>query len=193
MAVGNRYRLIDTMDFIGDQTNPLLNVYYFLQTAGVGNASNLANEWINDVLPDVRAVQSVGIVHRTIDVINMDSPADFFQVVLAANNVGLRPGDGLPVFTAWAFRYLRASMVSRHGAKRIAGLAEPDQNAGEAVGAIIPLLNALAVRLGTAIVDGLGNSWEPRIGRVAPPAPFSSFAITGVSYIRISTQNTRKR
>jgi len=193
MASGDRYKLVDTQNWSGNVANPFLNVFYFLQTAGTGGALELVTEWITDVLPDIVAVQADNIAHTNIDCFNLDSPTDFSLNALSPVEPGTRTGDALPLFCAWAFRYNRASLLSRNGSKRFGGVVEGDQNEGQPVGAIITLLNALAVRLGTAIIDGSGNSWEPRIGRVAPPAAFTSFPVANVSFVNVTTQNTRKR
>lgn len=197
MAATNLYLLLDLQNYaggIGDN----MNAYCYLQTAGAGDWNDLNLAWITTVLPAVLAIQSAAVQHMSLETTNLNDPADFGTAGYAGAQVGGRGGDGISAFVNWAFQYTRTTRAVRNGAKRIMGVAEPDQANGVAVGGIVALLNAAAVAFNTTLTDLSGNAWSPRILRRAnlahvPPVLQASFPISGVQYTRISTQNTRKR
>lgn len=193
MPVGDLYQL-KAVQTNNPDPQEHMNVYYYQQTSGAASdADDLALNWAIDVMPSLLAIQSVRIGYIRIEVINLDNPTDFHTAPLTSGNAGLRAGEMLPQFVAWAFRLNRASMLSRHGQKRIMGVAESDQSNGVEVAGMATALATAAAALGANVTDAIGGSWTPRIARIAPPSPHTSFPITGATYVRISSQNTRKR
>lgn len=193
MAVGDLYQL-KAVQLNTPDTQEHMNVYHYLQTAGAASdADDLALNWAIDVMPGLLAIQSNRITYVRIEVENLNSPTDFYTAALSTSNVGTRTGEMLPQFVNWAFRLNRATTLVRHGQKRIMGVAEGDQSNGIEAAGIVAALNNAAAALGGVVADAIGGVWTPRIARIAPPAAPSSFPIQNAQYVRISTQNTRKR
>jgi len=96
---------------------------------------------------------------------------------------------------AWLFRYERALTGQRHGYKRFSIVAENDISDGEAAAGAATRLATCAATLETAISVGLIQTWFPVI--LSKPAvssdPWTSHDIAGVTYQRVSTQNSRKK
>lgn len=194
MAIGDLYRVIDHQSFDGQE---VLNVYHYVQTDGAGAADELLTAFNEDMIPSIRAVQNTSLTHTLLEAINLDNDADFGSMALTSSNAGTRAGESLPVFTCWAFRYNRATRAVRNGQKRICGPNEGDQSGGDAISAMLTPLNALAGAMEDPVTETVtSSSWKPVIVRTtgtSAPFTYTSFDISSVQYVRISTQNTRKR
>jgi hypothetical protein len=124
---------------------------------------------------------------------NLDLPTDFTLLPLTTGNAGLQSGDPLPPFVTWAFQYIRTRTDVHHGWKRLAGGTEAEQAGGTAASGTLTYLDAIA----TAMEATLASVFEPRIMRkkfdtLTSSWVYTDFPISGVNYVRISTQNTRK-
>lgn len=192
MGLNDRYKLIDHQDFLSQDVT---NVYWYQQIEGSGGADRLALAFINDVLGSIRAVQHGSLVHATIEVINFDDEADFYQEDLTTGNAGMRTGETLPKFNAWGFKLHRPTRLIRSGAKRIAGVAEGDQDAGIPSSGITAALDNLADALSAVITDGADNYWQPQIVSLSADGStiVNDIGFTVASFSRLTTQNSRKR
>lgn len=200
MPAGDLYQMFDFQDYVAPDPNVIMNAYAYRQVSGDGDASALINAWVDTVLPAVVNIQSVAIGHTSIQVFNLDDFADFADLSLSGeSNTGTQTGDCLPRYNAYAFIYHRTTRAVRNGWKRIAGVPESFQVNGVVTNSgALDALEALAVLFGSALTDGDGNVWNPRIYRRAlpdhvPPVTRADFAIQAVAYERLTTQNTRKR
>lgn len=189
------YKLI-LYSYLESSLNPYLNVFgYHDQLALPVDGANLAPQFISDVLPDIQAVVHNFTVFTRVDVEQVIGGSGFWSVTLPGSTFGLRTGDRMPQFVAWGFRYNRAAMGVRSGAKRFGGVSEGDVDGGDASTAALILLNDLAVQLGSPLQVGLVDTWFPVIlERPTPPSTTWGFhGMSGVSYERVTSQNTRKR
>lgn len=195
MAVGDRYEIRDMQLIAGDVQ--ALNVYHYLHTAGTGDASTLGPSFVGDVFPSLVAVQGTNVVHDRLEVINLDDPEDFTTIPLTSGNQGTVDGDKFPFSACWTFRYNRASRLTRSGRKAIAGVAEADvagSNTPGPTGDALTRLEALADALAANVIDDPdGGTWTPILVRRDPETKeYTTFFVTGVEYVRIGQQSTRK-
>lgn len=198
-VVGDLYQIKDFQILDGNISNPILNVYFYkVVTADAGiNASAVGNKFIDTLLAKVITVQASDILHTTVEVTNVNSLVDFATLsVDPGDGTGLRGVDYLPATNCWSFIYRRASLASRNGWKRIAGIDPVDQSDGAATGSIIGLLDTLGDFMDDGMVIGAGQL-DPVIARRTPVVGggviYSAFPVFECSYVRIGTQNTRKR
>lgn len=169
------------------------NVFHFQQISGEGNAAAVAAMIESIIVPLVADIQSGDLTHTGVTVLNIGDIGDFADVTYVTPIPGDRSGDRMPSFNAYAFRKTRNSSKMRHGSFRLAGAIEADITDGEANANVTGALTALATALSSSIEDGAGNSYLfGYIGHIlGNPMPMEVFG-TGVSYIRFSTQNSRK-
>jgi hypothetical protein len=199
VAIGDIYRLQDLQIYGGLIT--LRNVYWYVQTGDGSAASPIADAlifgFVNDMFPVITPVQWGGIYHSEVSCENLASTEDFAtELFLPGDFVGSASGEGLPPFNAWAFRYQRASTLVRNGAKRIAGVTETDLDNGVANSSALTRLAALANHMESDLELDSGELFKPVIVhqvKVDDVITYTPYDVSGVSYIRVSTQNTRKR
>jgi hypothetical protein len=178
---------------IFDGTNVILNVFGFKSFLAVSDEpAALAEAFENQYLPDIVAVLNDGYLAVLIEVFEMNGTGYANRII---SEYGTRTGNTEPKFVAWGFRYQRAVQGQRSGAKRFGPVTDTDVDNGGATGGALTLLQALAVTLGTPIMEGIIETWFPII--LVRPAteedPWVSHDISGVTYIGVTTQNTRKR
>lgn len=95
-----------------------------------GNSEQLANSFLDDVLPAIQALQVADVLHTNIIVRNLFDPGDNFNLAIS------EPGDistvsqNLPNFVALPFRLLQANGAVKNGSKRVAGMREEIQDDG---------------------------------------------------------------
>lgn len=198
-SIGDVYQIRDYQVMAGDNSNPFLNVYHYevVLTSVTMDASSVEAAFQGTVGVNVRNVQSTSLQHTLHEVINLMDPTDFISIGFTPPaGQGAVAGDYLPNANCFSFIYRRATRVVRNGWKRIGGLSEASvQNGGAAVGTIVDL-TAIATAMESQLVIGAGVL-EPRIVRITGPVggPFvyTPFPISGVDYMYVGTQNTRKR
>jgi len=190
MSAGDVYKLVTTYTFLGEEMS---NVWHYRQGDGSGAVFELFEAFNAAVLPELLAIQSVGVEYLTADIINYDNPGDFGSFSYPGTTLGTRAGESQPPFVTWAFRLNRTSRVTRNGQKRIGGVSEADvQNGVASSGVLTPLDNA-AIAMGTIIEAGL-DSYSPVIVRLTETPPIEPAIINNISegvYVRVSTQNSR--
>lgn len=192
MAIGDKFTLKDKYIFLDEEC---MNVYYYEQTAGSVGAEALAQQWVADILPLILEFQHANAVHSAIEVNNLLDDEDFHTEVLTTDNAGLLLGETLPRYNAWGFRKNRANSSYRNGSIRIAGIAEGSQDGGVAGSAALEDLGTFAAAIGGELTHSSGGKWLLRTpsgtfvgGSVPVPTPIAS-----VQYVRMTTQNSRKR
>lgn len=199
MAANDIYQVKFHQTF-GTGGRALLNVFYYRQMVGSGDASDFSAIFQFYMLPAIAACVSSQIKFTTIEIINLDNPADYDTQAASTTAGALASSDCLPAFVCWAFRLGRTTRAVRNGQKRFAGIQEADQADGAVTGTgINNNLNALATMLGTLLVtSNSSDSWAPRIFRPEgvnsknEPVERADFPIGSVSFVGISTQNSRK-
>lgn len=198
MTVGNRFQIIDHQTFLGQE---VVNVYFYRQTAGLTEAAaDLADLYVSTILPELVNIQSTQVTHTQIVCNNVDNLSDYVELPLTVDNTGLESGEALPPYACYAFRFNRATRAVRNGQKRIAGIVEAGQSNGVAVSGDLPQLSTIASVMAQQLTS-TDNTFQPVIyhrfpADVTHPHPPLSlgtdYDISGVQYVRISTQNTRK-
>lgn len=193
MASQDLYRLIDRQTL---QSQQVLNVYYYKQISAAGSSELLIAAFIEDVLPAIRAIQVDDLTHVRIDCENLTGVVDYVEETLTSNNTGADNTEPMPTFVAWGFRLNRASRLSRHGYKRIAGPGEANVTSGVPAAGFLGTLNAAAAAIGADIGELSGPStYRPYIVRAtgtAPSVTYTSFEIGSVQLVGISSQVSRK-
>jgi len=122
MAYQDVYELIDVQDFFGQE---VLNVYFYENNNvlnGGATAEDLANCFIDQVLPEILDVQSDNVTHTEIRVRNLFTPSDAH--VAAISEAGENGTDTNSSFVAIGFKLVQPNGALRNGAKRIAGIPE---------------------------------------------------------------------
>lgn len=199
MAVGDRYVLTLTANMLGSLgANPLNNVFAYESGSSGSSAEDLIAGFGVDVLPDIQEVLSDQTVFSQIEVYNLDNVADF--AIDALSSTGNTGGERMPVFTAWAFEYVRAVRGIHNGRKSFGVMPESFVVGDSPSAGAAAALAVLAGSLEAPIIGVTGNEYTPKIWRRegiygSPPTAFPDtfYPISAVQFTRLSTQNTRKR
>lgn len=201
-VVGDRYVITmethdPTLDPIG--LNPIINVFAYECTSGSPTANDLFLAFDSNIVPEILDIMAVTGRITNIDILNLDDVGDFdYNAVL---ETGTFTGDTLPLFTGFAFTYNRATRGNHNGRKTFAPIAEQAITNGVANGTVTSFLSAVAIKLG-ALLSGSSADYTPKIWRragtykvagVPTVFPDTFYGISGVTYTRVSTQNSRKR
>jgi len=158
--------------FTGNQADQMF--FYKFTSGGSGNASDLATEFRDEVVPLIAAIlqNQVPIFHtRTVNLFN---DADWEDFPISPAEMGTRTGQPLPPINVAAFKSAKPSSSQAPARKRFGALSESDVqgNGLQDVSGFFAALNALATKLGEAMVTGTGNTYEPVIvKRIAYTAP----------------------
>lgn len=191
MAAGDVFRCRFQYTFDGERME---NRYHLLQATGVLGASEIASQLAIDWIPDLRAVQSTGVLYTQIVVINLDDPTDFFTLGLGL--AGLRIGDPCPSFVAWGFIFQTTNRLFRSGGCRIGGVSEADMDNGIANGPALGVLATLSAELAATLINAaLTDSWNLVLHREPtdpPTLPELTVGISSTNYARVTTQSSRK-
>jgi len=193
MAVLDIYSIEDRQTFLGQS---VVNVYYY-QDVGVNaiTEAQLADIFEVTVIDELVSVQATNLVHDTIRVTNLTNPGPYSEYTIGTQ--GEKSSEPLPRFNAWGFRFVRDSLATRNGYKRIAGVTEDLQSSGVATSAALTLLNTvtgafLATLSGDSgnllakpVIVGRNSNGTYDLSRVSN--------VVSVVYYAITTQNSRKR
>lgn len=126
---------------------------------------------------------------------NYTNENEFFEV--AWINSGTRSGDAMPSFVAHGLQLTRGNKNTRNGSRRIPGVMEGDITDGN--NPPTPVQNGLmsAFMSDFSYVEGANNFLarpvilgRDQLGRIEPTR-YSP--VTGVTYKRVTTQNSRKK
>lgn len=206
MAIGDKYILTlksqnSALDPAG--TNAFFNVFAYEGTGGTPTAGDCIAAFDADVMTPLLAALANNTEFTLFECINLDNPVDF--AIQPTTQIGVQTGEYLPDFTGWEFQYVRAVRGVHHGRKTFSLVSEAAQVNGVATGGQLSTLVTLESALGLPIT-GPAGTYTPRIWRragnyapysgtppVGTPYPDTFYPISGVQYIRLSTQNSRKR
>lgn len=201
-SLGDVFQLIDEQEQYGQQ---VLNVYFYrLDTPVVGNAAEmLVSSFITEVLPDIRAIQTDVITHRSVSAKNLYDETEAHTELISL--AGTQTGEGLPGFSAYAYRLIGDNAAVRDGQKRYAGASEQHQVGGVITSApMLALMVALATQLATGLSIGVDtNALMPVIvGRILDGGQYRLPANSGETVLSnvidslfnadISSQTSRK-
>lgn len=119
MALGDIYMLTDKYN--GSNLPSASNVYFYIGT-GDGLAPDLYEAFIDDVLPQIAAMQPADIEHIEIAVQSLFDPTDFTVQTISAP--GTWPVEANAQFTAVSFGLRLPTRAIRPGSKRIGPVPE---------------------------------------------------------------------
>lgn len=194
MAVGDFYLLYDLQTIQGQD---ITNVYTFQQVltyspVGINHADDLANQFIADWIPIIAALQSEQVNHTLVSCGAVGSFTDFSAVV--SDVAGAVSGGCLPSFAAWGFKLQRTTRETRHGSKRLAGVAEAWQQNGVADTPAATAIADVEVLYGEYIEIGGLPSFAPIIMGFSEgsDAPDIANIVKGGLYRGITTQKSRQ-
>lgn len=202
MAIGDKYILTlksqnSALDPSG--ANPFFNVFAYEGTGGSPTSGDCIAAFDADIMTPLLAALSNNTEFTLFECINLDNVTDFS--ILPTAQIGVQTGEYLSDFVGYEFQYVRAVRGVHHGRKTFSLVAEAAQINGQPTGGQLSTLVGLETALGAAI-SGPNGTYTPRIWRRAgtyqvsgvPTAfPDTFYPISGVQFIRISTQNSRKR
>ncbi len=157
MALVDFYELRD-FQFQGAQT--ILNVYHYRNLGTGGPAANIAQAFLDTVMPTLQTIQSVSVARTFIEVQNLGSPFDFATVDTSAFP-GLQPGVSLATFNAPTIQLNRTRTDIKNGMKRFIAGVETDIAGNNWETAFLAELQAFA----DILVDPLELSGSPGIAR----------------------------
>lgn len=162
MAAGDVYELIDRQTLQGQQC---LNVYFY-QTTVAGDdyrATDLIDEFLADVMPDIRTIQTADVLHIEISARNLFDPTDREDRAISLAGTGAY-SDVQNNFSAIGFSLTQDNGAVKNGAKRYAGV--PDENVTDGVivsAGYITYLNTLATQLFQTLAVGAVDAFAPVI------------------------------
>lgn len=157
--------LITDKQLMENQT--VINTYTYQVTSAVGDpdAQTLADAFIGEMLPAIRAIQeSDSVLHTELRVQNLFDASDLSVNVLSEAGTGSFGSQPLPTFNAAAFRLQQDNGAVKNGAKRYAGLDEGVQDRGVITSSGYgTALDALAEALKSVMVEGIIPTYVPII------------------------------
>lgn len=205
MATSNAvFQLTHTYTVLGQECN---NVYFYQRETGItASAQALAEEWVEQILPAVLALQVSEAVTSRVSVVDLFDVADTGEVLLsAAGTAGGGGSDQMPSFVAAAFILDGETAITKNGAKRIAGMKETKStNNVWTDSSFLSALGDAAVAMGQEILGTLSAEWFfPVIVKRIPdgdnyrlPATLAEAFINAVVDVLfdldVTTQNSRK-
>lgn len=190
MAPGDIYQILDKQTLLGQE---VLNVYYYKSDGGSGlQAEDLGDAFIDQMLPDIVAMQSNELVHTEIQVNCVTNLDDFHIHPLVTGNIGEFTQSVNDPFGAYGFELIRSTRATRNGSKRIGGVPDTVVTDGVISSGAITLADTLATTMGGNLIAG-GADFTPQIRhKKRTDTEFTYFDAAGAIYKRYTTQNTRK-
>jgi len=188
VATGNLYELT-AYGRIGNQD--CISVFHYLQVSGAGDADRLNLAFVGDVIPYFQDVQTAGFEWLSLTAKDKADPTDFdiLPILLPGHSSG---DSSLPTHVTWSWTYISNRLDARSGGKRISGIGEAMISSGVATGAYLTRVIGLESVLESPISDG-ADVFRPVIyGKRLGSVGFFSNPLSGVSYLGITSQNSRK-
>lgn len=169
---------------------------YFYRTSLTINTAVLDEfmaEFRDTMVPLVNAIQSTAVENIRLDCIEVEGIV-FGTLGLTGN--GGRSGEPMPSFVSMSYRLQRSTRQVKSGGKRYVGIIEEVVQGN----GLFPdptfqgFIDDLAAGLDDVLVTTSGT-WSPVLVKFDPANPGTVLAdelIAGASFVRISTQNSRK-
>jgi len=179
----------------GNLANPFVNVFgYRSNVAVVNEEQNLGDAFDAQLIPEIRKVTSAAMSYVRVEVYNVTNGVGYYDKHPVPALLGLRAGDAQPNFNAWGYQYNRVNVGQRNGAKRFGLICEADTAGPIPTAGMTVILDALSVKLQSALKAGIIDTWFPEILERKPAGvyPWTSHPILGVQFKRITSQNSRK-
>lgn len=157
------------------------------------DAAGVAASFVVGVGPKVMLAVHSDVTSLRLEVINLNNDLDFTIATYVTS--GALTGDYINPFYVAYFRLHRSIIGRRSGRKAYSGISESQVVNGNPTAPYLVTLGNLATELAEVQPVGAG-SIAPAILRSAhsdPPVPSDAMVFTAASFVRMSTQNTRKR
>lgn len=175
---------------------------FWYQADNTGSVSgDLYTEFENTLLPSIANILSSDFVFTYLSVINLADIEDF--TIGSVSVPGVRPSDSLPVFVGWYMRYFRPTRLIHDGRKTFAGIAENDVLDGVLISSQNTAMATVVADLAGSLDPGNGVLYYPCIAQTVEftnptngkvyRRPDKLWHTAGVAYVKVSTQNSRKR
>lgn len=156
MGLFDIYRIVDEQT---TENQRVENVYFYQMTSATGthDAQEVADAYMGQVLPAVRAVQeSDSVLHTGVIVRNLFDPSDLSVNVISLAGTGAFGTQPLPTFNAVGVRLQQDNGAVRNGSKRYAGVDEGVQDRGVITSSGYgTALDTLCTALAATLVDGI--------------------------------------
>lgn len=186
----------DVIEFVDEQVlagQTILNIYHYVIDGTDVTESNIVSALKSLLVDKVCVIQSTSLEHVKMTLRNLTDGVSLYEETYSTPYTGLRSGEYLPSFAAWAFKLNRSSRATRNGQKRIAGVAEGDIQGDSPAAAFVAELNTAAGYIGGSMLIGSDTTLTPTIVR---KDAFGGVAVANnvlnATFSRISTQNSRK-
>lgn len=201
LNVGDLVQLTDVQRL---DNSTLLNVFYYQIAAAEADATleSVAEAYATDMLLISKQMQTASLVHTVLSLRNLTNGVDIHDETL--NVAGTNAGEYLPSFVALAFRLVRATGLTRHGAKRIGGIPEAFVSGNVLINNLSGILPMYEAALAEDITwpgsgtDGV-TATPVLIGRYPADSPNAGQldltkvnGIQSAQYIRVSSQTSRR-
>lgn len=197
-----RFTVNQSLSIVGAQ---IINVFHYRVFSLVGIVTTQAHyqqiirDFMGTVVTTFAPLQSIQLDYTNTVFDNMTNLVDQATLVDDVDLHGSFNGPSEPAQVALSFKLLRTNRTTRHGSKRIGGIADGVLDTPNGVNLVNSTpVNAIEAAL-SQIVDvvistGIQLSLEPVIVRRAPLGlPITVFnAISGAEYRGAGSQNSRK-
>ena len=163
MAVGDIYRVVLYGVCLSQQT---INEFWYRQVNGAGGSSDLAQAFLDNLLPAILAITCQSTGYNGLNIYNNANPSDFPELTFDFE-LGARNTASLPSYVAVSLKCARGRSDMRSGRKSFAGIPESvvENNTINDSGYIADLdLLELALN-GTISDDGNANTFQQIIVR----------------------------
>lgn len=197
----------DIIQFTDQQTllnQQVLNVYdYRVVSADPDVTLEMISQGFElQVVNVVRELQCVALNHTTIVTKNLTNGVDIWEEPVNALGI-IATDQPLASFYACGFRLVRSSALTRHGGKRIGGIAEEQVVGNSLTAPGLAIANMVAVAMGAEVsAEGTIADYvlEPVIvGRIETGLPGAGGydlskinPVSSAQFIRVTTQTTRR-
>lgn len=201
LSVGDIIQIIDVQTVTGQQ---VLNVYHYrMDEVGADvDLADVVNVFQGQVIPAVAVIQHSNLVHTSMIAQNLTNGIDIYEEPISV--AGTKSGEMHPSFVAYAFRYVRATGLTRHGYKRFGGVPEDATTSNNLVASYVTMAATLAGVLDNPLTvdSGSGEDFIATpviVGRIPQGEPDAGRFdlsrindISGVQFVRITSQTTRR-
>ncbi len=200
-TVGDILQFTDVQTYLNQQ---ILNVYHFEVTV-LGSAvdyQDMADAFQTQYVLEIQALQSNSLMHTSTIIKNLTNGLDIFED--PSSILGTDTATPGPSFAALQFRLLRATALTRHGAKRIGGLTEAIIDGNNINVAFTNPINDVATVMAAGVVVSASTdesfTLKPVIvGRYPAGDPNAGQLdlskvndVASAQFVRLTTQTTRR-
>lgn len=203
MSVGDIIQITDVQNFLSQM---ILNVYFYKVNAlePLADYGDVSTAFVTGVMEEVESIQHSSLIHTSIIMRNLTNGLDIFEESLTGHIGEITTGEALPSIVAAGYRMVRSTALTRHGAKRIAGMAEGYVNgnlpASGFTGSFTTIAHVFSDVISvTGTVDHDLSLQPVIVGRVPSGEPHAGELdltrvnpISGAQFVRLTSQVTRR-